>query len=71
MMAFTIMMIGFFLLPYTLKFIYSEKAKKFWEISTLLLSVLTVDKNCVVFSDYTNFNIAILLNLIQIYFGMY
>ena len=46
----------------TLKFIYSEKAAKFCEISTLLLSVCTVDKskveisqNFVAFSDYTNF----------------
>ena len=46
-----------------LKFIYSEKAKKFCEISTLLLSVCTVDKskveisqNFVAFSEYTNFN---------------
>ena len=45
-----------------LKFIYSEKATKFYEISTLLLSVCTVDKskveisqNFVAFSEYTNF----------------
>ena len=45
-----------------LKFIYSEKAIKFCEISTLLLSVYTVDKskmeisqNFVAFSEYTNF----------------
>ena len=45
-----------------LKFIYSEKATKFCEISTLLLSVCTVDKskveisqNFVAFSEYTNF----------------
>ena len=45
-----------------LKFIYSEKATKFFEISTLLLSVCTVDKskveisqNFVAFSEYTNF----------------
>ena len=44
------------------KFIYSEKATKFCEISTLLLSVCTVDKskveisqNFVAFSEYTNF----------------
>ena len=44
------------------KFIYSEKATKFCEISTLLLSACTVDKrkveisqNFVTFSDYTNF----------------
>ena len=47
-----------------LKFIYSEKATKFCEISTLLLSVCTVDKskveisqNFVAFSEHTNFNI--------------
>ena len=46
-----------------LKFIYSEKATKFCKISTLLLSVCTVDKskveisqNFVAFSEYTNFN---------------
>ena len=45
-----------------LKFIYSEKATKFCEISTLLLSVCTIDKskveisqNFVAFSEYTNF----------------
>ena len=45
-----------------LKFIYSEKATKFCEISTLLLSVGTVDKskvdiseNFVAFLEYTNF----------------
>ena len=44
------------------KFIYSEKATKFFEISTLLLSVCTVNKskveisqNFVAFSEYTNF----------------
>ena len=45
-----------------LKFIYSEKATKIFEISTLLLFVCTVDKskveisqNFVAFSEYTNF----------------
>ena len=45
------------------KLIYSEKAAKFCKISTLLLSVCTVDKNgmeisqnFVAFSEYTNFN---------------
>ena len=45
-----------------LNFINSEKATKFYEISTLLLSVCTVDKskveisqNFVAFSEYTNF----------------
>ena len=44
-----------------LKFIYSEKATNFFEISTLLLSGCTVDKskveilpNFVAFSEYTN-----------------
>ena len=44
------------------KFIYSEKATKFCEISTLILSVCTVDKSkveilqiFVAFSEYTNF----------------
>ena len=47
---------------FILQFIYSEKATKFCEISTLLLSVCTVDKskveisqNFVAFSEYTNF----------------
>ena len=46
----------------TVKFTYSEKATKFCEISTLLLSVCTVDKskveisqNFAAFSEYTNF----------------
>ena len=50
-----------------LKLIYSEKATKFCEISTLLLSICTVDKskveiseNFVAFSEYTNFTIPIL-----------
>ena len=45
-----------------LKFIYSEKATKFFEISTFLLSGCTVDKreveiskNVVAFLEYTNF----------------
>ena len=45
-----------------IKFIYSEKATEFYEISALLLSVCTVDKskveisqNFVAFSEYTNF----------------
>ena len=44
------------------KFIYSERATKFCEISTLLLSVCTEEKskvgisqNFVAFSEYTNF----------------
>ena len=46
-----------------LKFIYSEKATKFCKISTLGLSVCTVDKSKVEisqkfvdFSEYTNFS---------------
>ena len=46
-----------------IKFKYSEKATKFCEISTLILSVCTVDKsnveisqNFVAFLEYTNFN---------------
>ena len=44
------------------KFLYSEKATKFCKISTLLLSVCTVDKSkveisqtFVAFSEYMNF----------------
>ena len=47
---------------FTKKFIYSEKATKFYKISTLLLSLCTVDKSkvenlqhFVAFSEYTNF----------------
>ena len=47
------------------KFIYSEKATQFCEISNLLLTGTTQDKskveisqNCVAFSEYMNFNIA-------------
>ena len=46
------------------KFVYSEKATKFWEISTLLLSTVHTDKskveileNFVAFSEYINFRI--------------
>ena len=49
-----------------LKFIYSEKAKFFCEISTLLLPGTTQDKseveilqNFVAFSEYINFNIMV------------
>ena len=45
-----------------LKFIYSEKAKKFFEISTLLLSYVVpvkskveISQNFVAFSEYMNF----------------
>ena len=47
-----------------LKLIYSEKATKFCEFSTLLLSVYTVNKskveilqNFVAFSEYLNFKV--------------
>ena len=47
-----------------IKFIYSEKATKFCEVSTLLLSLFTEDKskvdisqNFVAFSEYTNFTL--------------
>ena len=46
-----------------IKFVYSEKATKFGEIFTLLLSTVHADKskvkispNFVVFSEYMNFN---------------
>ena len=46
-----------------LKFVYSEKATNFCEISTLLLSIVHTDKskvdisqNFVAFSEYINFN---------------
>ena len=48
---------------FVVKFVYSEKATKFWEISTLLLSTVHTDKskveilpNFVAFSEYMNFN---------------
>ena len=46
----------------SLKFIYSEQATTFWEISTLLMSYLEpvkskveISQNFVAFSDYMNF----------------
>ena len=47
---------------YGVKFVYSEKATKFCEISTLLLSTVHTDKskisqNFVAFSEYMNFMI--------------
>ena len=46
------------------KLVYSEKARKFCEISTLLLSVCSVEKskvkisqNFATFLEYTNFNV--------------
>ena len=50
-----------------LKFVYSEKATNFCEISTLLLSTVHTDKikeeisqNFVAFSEYRNFTIYLL-----------
>ena len=55
-------------------FKYSEKAKNFCEISTLLLSVCTVDKskveisqNFLAFSEYTNFTILYQFSSIQLH----
>ena len=49
---------------YELKFMYSEKATKFWEIFTLLLSYVVpvkinvkIFQNFVAFSEYVNFNL--------------
>ena len=56
-----------------IKFVYSEKATKFCEISTLLLSTVHTDKskveilqNIVAFSEYMNFKSK--QNLISIFF---
>ena len=55
------------------KFIYSEKAKKFCEISTLLLSYvmpvkskLEISQNFVVFSEYMNFKLKKFISAKQI-----
>ena len=47
-----------------LKFVFSEKATKFWEISTVDLSYVVpvkstveISQNFVAFSEYMNFNI--------------
>ncbi len=60
-----------------LKFIYSEKASKFYKISTLLLSVCTVDKskveilqNFVAFSEDTNFKTIIDPELVKAFQGI-
>ena len=52
------------------KFIYSEKAPKFCEISTLLLSYVgpikskvEISQNFVAFSEYMNFKILLFLNI--------
>ena len=49
--------------PFYLKLIYSEKATKFYEISSLLLSYVVpvkskgkISQNFVAFSEYMNFN---------------
>ena len=54
-------------LKFYLKFIYSEKATKFWEVVTLLLfyvvpvkSKLKISQNFVAFSEYMNFMLEIL-----------
>ena len=53
----------FFHIRFT-KLLYSEKATKFCEISTLLLfyvvpvkSKVEISQNCVAFSEYMNFNV--------------
>ena len=58
---------------FLLKFIYSEKATKFCEIFTLLLTVCTVVKNkakisqsFVAFSKYMNFNIVYVFVVVTI-----
>ena len=58
----------------TLKFIYSEKATKFSDISTLLLTCTTQDKskveisqNFVAFSEYMNFNGILKLHQKELY----
>ena len=68
----------FVVFSFAVKFIYSEKATKFCEISTLLLSVCTVDKskveisqNFVAFSEYTNFKFMENLLNIMSSFGWY
>ena len=57
---------NFHIFSVKLKFLYSEKATKFCEIVTLLLSVCTVVKskvkisrNFVAFSEYKNFNFCV------------
>ena len=54
--------VGFFL-PFFIKFIYSEKATKFCDIFTLLLTTVhrvkrkgKISQNFVAFSEYMNFN---------------
>ena len=55
-----------------LKFIYSEKATKFWEIFPLHLTTVHTVKskgkiwqNFVAFSEYMNFNIRNVIGIIQ------
>ena len=56
----------------SVKFIHSEKATKFCEIFTLLLTGTTLDKskvkisqNCVAFSEYMNFTFVEMLGTIH------
>ena len=65
----------FFHLLWLLKFVYSEKATLFCEISTLLLSGSTVDKikvdilqNCVASSEYTTLTISISIVIYFVFF---
>ena len=68
------MMAGF-LLDCVLKFVYSEKTTKFWEIFPLLLTVCTVVKSKVkisqiflAFSEYMNFNFkAFLVHILEMF----
>ena len=57
-----------FLQLFLVKFIYSEKATKFFEIFTLLLSYVVpakgkvkISQNFVAFSEYLNFNCVLIL----------
>ena len=57
-----------------LEFIYSEKATKFWEISSLPLlsyvesvkSKVEISQNFVAFSEYMNFNLERKLQCLQV-----
>ena len=60
--SFSFSFFGYFAMSRSLKFIYSEKATKFCEISTLLLfyvvpvkSKVEISQNFVAFSEYMNF----------------
>ena len=63
-----------FVIYWVLKFIYSEKATKFCEISTLILSYVVpvkskvkISPKFVAFSEYMNFNTFFFLNYILTY----